>query len=46
MQPQLMQPQVTKSPSTVPIRYVVWWLLIAFLLGTQWRVLLAYLASR
>ena len=25
----------------VPVRYVVWWLLIAFLLGTQWRMLLA-----
>jgi hypothetical protein len=32
---------LTDSESHIPTKYVVWWVLIAFALGTQWRVFLA-----
>lgn len=31
---------LTKSGEYIPTKYVLWWLVIAFLLGTQWRVFL------
>jgi hypothetical protein len=34
----------TSPPLMIPAKYVAWWLLIAFLLGTQWRVVLASFA--
>lgn len=32
---------LTQPRDYVPTKYVVWWLVIAFILGTQWRVFLA-----
>jgi hypothetical protein len=32
---------LTRPGDYIPTKYVVWWLLVAFLLGTQWRVFLA-----
>lgn len=32
---------LTDHGSYIPTKYVIWWLVIAFLLGTQWRVFLA-----
>jgi hypothetical protein len=36
---------LTQPADYIPTKYVVWWLLIAFLLGTQWRVILAVLST-
>ena len=32
---------LTDPGSHIPVKYVAWWLAIAFVLGTQWRVFLA-----
>lgn len=32
---------LAKPGDYIPTKYVVWWVLVAFLLGTQWRVFLA-----
>jgi hypothetical protein len=32
---------LTQPGDYIPTKYVAWWLLVAFLLGTQWRVFLA-----
>ena len=32
---------LAKPGDYIPTKYVAWWLIVAFLLGTQWRVFLS-----